>query len=153
MADNNENSTPDGDPKNGDPRPESSGTDFSIFLPKEGEDYTGQPGPENDWDVGFARRLLGKYVMASMNYLEADGTTVRRLEQYHGVVIDANQVDGFTLALRGKYAGKTIVLPPNPSSFVKLAPGKYRLSATDEKVVNPDYTSLWKIVELDHKSE
>jgi len=147
MADKNENPSPDGDP-----RPESSGTDFSIFLPREG-DFSGLKAPEHEWDADFARRLLGKYVMASMNYVEADGTTVRRLEQYHGVVIDANPEDGFTLALRGKHKGKTIVLPPNPASFVKLAPGKYRLSATDEKVVNPDYTSLWKIVELDHRSE
>ncbi len=104
------------------------------------------PGPESEWDFDFARRLMGKYVMASFNYVERDGVTVREVEQVHGVVIDANRDEGFTLALRGARKGETILLPPNPSSFVKLAPGKYRLYATDERVVNPDYTSLWKIV-------
>jgi hypothetical protein len=97
---------------------------------------------------------MGKYVMASFNYVERDGVTVRDVEQVHGVVIDANRDDGFTLALRGARKGETILLPPNPFSFVKLAPGKYRLSATDERVVNPDYTSLWKIVvDAEHKSD
>jgi hypothetical protein len=37
-------------------------------------------GPESEWDFDFARRLMGKYVMASFNYLEPDGVTVRMHE-------------------------------------------------------------------------
>ncbi len=111
-------------------------------------------GPESEWDFDFARRLMGKYVMASFSYIETDGVTVREHEQVHGVVIDATRDEGFTLALRGSRKGETMLLPPNPSSFVKLAPGKYRLSATGERVINPDYTSLWRIVvDAEHKSE
>jgi hypothetical protein len=110
-------------------------------------------GPESEWDFDFARRLMGKYVMASFSYLKPDGVTVREHEQVHGIVIDATRDEGFTLALRGSRKGETIVLPPNPSAFVKLAPGNYRLSSTNERVVNPDYTSLWKVVDAENKSD
>jgi hypothetical protein len=121
------------------------------------EDKTGPDtsytGPEAEWDFDFARRLMGKYIMASFSYLKPDGVTVREHEQVHGVVIDATRDEGFTLALRGARKGETIVLPPNPSAFVKLAPGNYRLSSTNERVVNPDYTSLWRVVDAENKTD
>lgn len=99
----------------------------------------------SDWDEVLASKLIGKYVIAGFIYLASDGISVEKRMQVHGIILDANPEEGFTLSLKGKRLGETMQLPANTSAFIEASRGRYRLKGTDELVYDPDYTSLWTI--------
>ncbi len=52
---------------------------------------------------------------------------------------------GVPLHLRGSREGETFWLPPDLGSLTPTGPGRYRLRATGEVVVDQDCTATWTI--------
>ena len=73
-----------------------------------------------------------------------------RLEQFYGTVMGADPDEGITLRLDGSRAGEIYTLPPDLRAFFPARPGAYRLSATGEVVVDPDYTSTLDVTAPRH---
>lgn len=101
---------------------------------------------EPAWDEDRARSFIGKYVLIGISHYEADGETFIEQQQMHGVIRTVDPVDGITVALRGERDGETTSLPPFVPAFEDALPGEYRLRETGEIVVDPDFTTTWKIV-------
>jgi hypothetical protein len=108
------------------------------------EDFDDEP-TLFEWDEALASKLIGKHVIAGFVYLASDGISIEKRMQVHGVILDADPETGFTLSLKGKRLGETMMLPASTSGFVEASHGRYRLKGTDELVYDPDYTSLWTI--------
>ena len=96
----------------------------------------GRPG----WRPARAEKLLGATVIVGLTFEEPDGT---RQDQFFGTVMSADPNEGITLKLDGGRAGEFYTLPPDLRAFAPAPPGEYRLRATGEVVLNPDYTSTW----------
>lgn len=95
-----------------------------------------------EWDAALAGRLEGSLVLVGITYEEPGGP---RLDQFFGVVETADPHEGVALRLSGNRAGELYWLPPDLRSFFPAPPGSYRLRATGEVVVDPDFTSEWTI--------
>jgi hypothetical protein len=100
----------------------------------------------SEWDAAVAENLIGKYVIAGIVYVASDGVTVEKRVQVHGIIVEASHENGFTLELKGERAGEKMTLPADTRAFFKADPGRYRLKDSNERVQNPDYTSLWTII-------
>jgi hypothetical protein len=77
-------------------------------------------------------------------YLDADGELIDK-QQVFGRVLSATPRGGISLRLEGRRTGERYALPPDTRSFRKAKPGEYRLHATGEVVVNPDYTVTFSV--------
>jgi hypothetical protein len=106
-----------------------------------------EPGGKPEWDQDAADWLVGKYALVGITYLAADGQTEKSRVQYHGRIVSAEQDKGFTIACEGKWAGKTMCLPPMPSAFRLAKAGNYSLYSTGEVVEDPDVVVTWTITE------
>jgi hypothetical protein len=106
-----------------------------------------EPDGPPKWDQDDADWLVGKYALVGLTYLAADGETVTGQEQYHGRIVAADRDNGLKIECEGAWAGKTLGLPPVPSSFQLANPGEYRLRATGETVKDPDVLATWSITE------
>lgn len=109
------------------------------------EDGTSDWQPE--FDPAAAAALIGKYVLVGITVEDRRGAW-RREEQYHGHIVRAEQ-GGIDLALCGRGAGETKLLPPVTNLFAPASKGVYTLRSTGEQVVDPDYTVQWLVVESD----
>ena len=96
------------------------------------------------WDSNLAQRLLGKVVLVGLTYLSADGA-VSEQRQFFGTTMSADPRKGILLTLSGARAGEQFNLPPDTRGINAAVPGEYRLRATGDVVVNPDYTALFSI--------
>jgi hypothetical protein len=103
-------------------------------------------GAESDnrpsFDHTLAVALLGKHVLVGITKLDHEDNLLEQI-QYHGEVVIANENDGFCFKLRGVREGEFEWLPPDTRAFVPARPGEYRLSSTNEVVIDPDYTTTW----------
>jgi hypothetical protein len=91
--------------------------------------------------------LIGKTVLLGLTFTDADGE-LREQTQRHGVVevADADQGIAIRLVAPGQSWDRDLYwVPPDLSAFAEAAPGAYRLRATGETVVDPDFTSTWEI--------
>jgi hypothetical protein len=100
------------------------------------------------WDEGAAQALVGKTVIIGLTYVDAEGAVDRR-EQLHGQIVSADSEKGFAVELRGKRAGETYWMPPQPDNVHPAPPGTYRLRSTGEEIVDPDLVSNWIISKPD----
>ena len=100
--------------------------------------------PAEHWDDDFAATLVGKLVLVGLTYAAKDDTVLRR-EQFSGLVVSADRSRGILLELEGARAGETYALPPQTSVLMAARRGEYRLSATGEVVVDPDYLVTWTV--------
>ncbi|VTU17083.1 hypothetical protein [Variovorax sp. RA8] len=96
------------------------------------------------WDATFAARLPGKLLLVGLTYLDVEGKLIDK-QQIFGRVLSATPGGGISLRLEGRRAGEHYALLPDTRSFCKAKPGQYRLHATGEVVVNPDYTVTFSI--------
>jgi hypothetical protein len=108
---------------------------------------SGIPDGPPKWDQEEAEGLLGLSVLAGVTYLAADGIRVTSQVQYHGRIVSVEATKGFEIACEGKWAGKTMTLPPVLQAFHHAKPGQYRLRSTGETIENPDLTTTWSITE------
>ena len=85
--------------------------------------------------------LLGKTVLVGITRVDhMDKFLVQ--DQFHGIV---ESLDGGLVHIRVAGSGADFTLPPEPSAFARAQPGHYRLRATGEVVVDPDFTSSWTV--------
>src|SRR5580658_1388128 len=91
------------------------------------------------WDEALALRLLGKVVLVGITYVGVDGKVFEH-QQFYGEALSAHPRRGILLSLRGRRTGEQYNLAPDTRGFDPAAPGEYRLRATGELVVDPDYT-------------
>ena len=96
----------------------------------------------DDWDHMLASRIEGATVLVGLTHVTAEG---ERREQFFGTAMAVLPGDGVVLRLEGSRAGELYTLPPDLDAFEAAGPGTYRLKATGEDVVDPDYTASWTI--------
>lgn len=86
-----------------------------------------------------AEELLGKHVLVGITRVDRNEEVVSQ-EQLHGHVKEI----GGSIRLQLS-SGEDYQLPPDPGAFYPAAPGEYRLRATGEVVVDPDFIATWTI--------
>lgn len=96
------------------------------------------------WDASLAAKLPGKLLLVGLTYLDVDGGLIDK-QQIFGRVLSATPRGGISLRLEGRRAGERYALPRDTRSFHKAKAGEYRLHATGEVVVNPDYIVAFSI--------
>ena len=96
------------------------------------------------WDEAIAKDVVGKVVLVGLTYLEADGTLIEQ-QQFFGSVVSAVSRKGILLSLEGQRAGEQYNLPPDTRAIEIASAGEYRLRATGEVVIDPDYTAMFSI--------
>jgi len=96
------------------------------------------------WNATLAATLPGKLLLVGLTYLDADGALIDK-QQFFGRVMTATPRAGILLLLEGRRGGERYALPPDTRSFRRAKPGEYRLQATGEVVINPDYTVTFSI--------
>ncbi|SRR6266403_132591 len=101
-----------------------------------------------DFDPDFAATLIGKYILVGVTVEDRRGE-FRRNEQFHGTVLAADACAGITLRLGGSRDGEEKTLPPTTKVFESAPRGTYTLRTTGEKVVDPDFTVTWRLIQPD----
>ena len=86
-----------------------------------------------------AKELLGKHVLVGITKIDSAQNIVSQ-DQFHGVVTAIDSVIHIRLSTGADYT-----LPPDPASFFPATPGEYRLRATGEAVVDPNFTASWTV--------
>ena len=90
---------------------------------------------------------MGKTILIGLTFATADGEVVEQVQR-HGVIEQADAEEGIAVRLVGPgqpWDRELYTLPPDLTSLSEAAPGAYRLRATGETVVDPDFTSTWEI--------
>ena len=97
--------------------------------------------PNLDFTDEEARSILGKTVLVGVAHRTMDDE-VASLEQFHGKVERVSRDEGLVLRLP---TGGERIIPPDLSRLAVASPGNYRLKATGEVVVDPDFTAVWTV--------
>jgi hypothetical protein len=95
------------------------------------------------WDDELAHNVLGKMILVGLTYLSVNGKVIEQ-QQFYGTVLSAHPRKGILLSLGGQRSGH-YNLPPDTRSIEAASPGEYRLRATGEILVDPDYTVMFTI--------
>ena len=95
-----------------------------------------------EFNVARAEFAVGKRVLVGITELSHDGREVLEKHAFAGVVSRVVGSRGIELALDD---GTSYWLPPDVTSLREAAPAEYRLHATGQTVVNPDYLATWTI--------
>jgi hypothetical protein len=96
------------------------------------------------WDDDLAQRLIGKVMLVGLTYMDVEGAVVEQ-QQFFGQVVSVDRCKGILVALSGVRSGEHFNLPPDTRAIDTAAPGEYRLRATGDVAVNPDYTAVFSI--------
>lgn len=89
----------------------------------------------------FAEPFIGKHLLIGMTYLDSQAEVTRQV-QFHGIITEVS-VKGITI--RRHDTAEYFTLPPDTSSLTPAAKGEYRLRATGEVVIDPDYLTTWTV--------
>jgi len=81
------------------------------------------------------RAFADKRIIVGITFVDSAGALIEQY-QTHGRVIAANGGEGIVLV---RTDGGRFVLPPSPQWLKAARPGAYRLRATGETVIDPDY--------------
>jgi hypothetical protein len=98
------------------------------------------------WDQEEADGFVGLVVLVGVTYLAPDGNTVKSQAQYHRRIVSVDR-EGIEIACGGRWAGKTMTLPPTLSSFHHAGPGEYKLHSTGETIEDPDLAAFFSVTE------
>ena len=97
--------------------------------------------PNLDFTEEQVHNILGKIVLVGVTQ-RTRNDEVASLEQFHGKVLRVSRDEGMILQLP---TGAERIIPPDLSRLEVAPPGNYRLKATDEVVVDPDFTAMWTV--------
>lgn len=97
--------------------------------------------PNLDFTEEQVLNVLGKTVLVGVTHRTMNDE-VASLEQFHGKVLRVGRDEGMILQLP---TGAERVIPPDLSRLEVASPGNYRLKATGEVVVDPDFTAMWTV--------
>ncbi len=81
------------------------------------------------------RAFADKRIIVGITFVDHDGQVIERF-QMHGRVVAANGAEGIVLV---RPDGSRFAIPPSPQWLRAARPGEYRLRATGEVVIDPDY--------------
>lgn len=93
-----------------------------------------------DFDPAKAAELIGKRVLCGLTIQDHNGKLLER-RQFLGIVVRADEEEGIVLTMAG--SSEEFHLPPTLSAFRKAEKGEYRMRASGERVVDPDYMTSW----------
>ena len=99
----------------------------------------------DDLDDDRIEALIGKHVLVGITYVDVDQRPIER-RQLHGRIVRIDAT-GIVLALPN---GEEYKLPPDLDALRSAEPGEYELSESGEVVVDPDFTSIWRISRTVH---
>lgn len=97
--------------------------------------------PNLDFTEQQVREILGKTVLVGVTHRTMNDE-VSSLEQFYGKVERVSRDEGMVLQLP---TGAERIIPPDLSRLEVASPGNYRLKATGEVVVDPDFTAMWTV--------
>ena len=97
--------------------------------------------PNLDFTEEQVRELIGKRILVGVTHRNMNDE-VASLEQFHGTVDRISRDEGLVLKLP---TGGERIIPPDLSRLEPASAGKYRLKATGETVVDPDFTAMWTV--------
>jgi hypothetical protein len=92
-------------------------------------------------DDDFAKKLIGTHVLVGVTRVDHTGNVLAQ-EQFYGKVIRASVGEGVILM---DAMGEERSLPLDQKAFKVAPPGEYRLRATGEVVVDPNWLSTWTV--------
>jgi hypothetical protein len=95
---------------------------------------------ESGMDEILARKMLGTVVMVGVTIMNRR-EEVQGHEQYFGTVVRISETDG--LIIRRGDTGEEMWLPPALDAYQRAASGEYRLNATGQVVVDPDFVATF----------
>jgi hypothetical protein len=104
-------------------------------------EWTG--GAASDFDTGAAASCLGKTILISVTYVDAQGQAENGVEM-HGVVESAAP-DGIRVSLRGARDGQSWTMPPDLSAISTADAGRYGIRETGEIIENPELIAIWTV--------
>lgn len=85
--------------------------------------------------------LINKVLLIGITFVDEHDELVTQIQVY-GPIVRVN-AEGIVILRNGLATEFTI--PPDFAHLSEAQPGEYRLSATGEVVVNPDYISSWTV--------
>lgn len=89
--------------------------------------------------------FIGKTVLIGITYMTHDDVFISQ-DQFFGEIVSYHPTQGIEFKLMGRREGETYRLPPDLKRLQWAEPGEYRLRATGEVVVDPDFTTSWTSV-------
>lgn len=89
----------------------------------------------------IAQTMIGKYVLASVNHYDADGTATSS-EQIHGKILRVTEDKGVVVLLSN---GSEFPLPPLLSCYLPAEEGIHTLKSTKEGINSPDYVATFNV--------
>jgi hypothetical protein len=93
----------------------------------------------------LADELLEKVVLVGLILQAPDGELIEQ-KQFYGSIASVDAQNGIRIALEGAMRGQYYSLPPDIRYLNPADPGKYKLRATGEVVIDPDFTCQWVLV-------
>lgn len=84
--------------------------------------------------------LIGKVLLVGITYYTHDNEYIEQ-KQFYGTVTEANE----TIIRVVQKDGTEFTLPPDLSSTKRAQKGEYKLRATGETVIDPDFLATWNM--------
>lgn len=103
-----------------------------------------------DLDESKAGEYLGKTILVGVTYLDHMGVETGQM-QWYGTITEVSNEKGIVIALKNDTT--PCALPPDLSALRPAAPGEYRLRATGEVIMNPDFITTWVCEKPDPKEK
>jgi hypothetical protein len=94
-------------------------------------------------DDSKAPDYVGKTVLLGVTYLDHNDKTQAQ-KQWVGTITAFSNKEGIRIKLRD--SDEPCALPPDPRGIRKANRGVYKLRATGEEIVDPDYLATWTCV-------
>jgi len=93
-------------------------------------------------DQELANTYIGKHLLIGVTYLDHEDNFIEQ-KQFHGNIVRINDKEG--IVLRVHESNEEFKLPPDLKTLQKAPKGEYRLQATNEIVVDPDFLTTWTL--------
>ena len=84
-------------------------------------------------------RMVSKTLLVGMVYVDSNGIVVERV-QFAGVVTSVDPLVEIDIGDEEPFT-----LPPDPDAYDVADPGEYRLRASGDVVVDPDFITSWRV--------
>jgi hypothetical protein len=86
--------------------------------------------------------FIGKTVLIGITYMTHDDQFISQ-DQFYGEIVSYHSGQGIEVRLKGRREGEVYRLPPDLKQLHWAEHGEYKLRATGEVVVDPDFTTSW----------
>jgi len=86
--------------------------------------------------------LINKTILVGITYLDSNYEIVDK-KTFCGII---KSVNNDSIDIRINRTGEIFSLPPDVESIKEAQKGCYHIYETGEKILNPDYVSMWEIV-------